>query len=272
MNAGIAPLRDSPDAVSSPGNRLLGHGDASNLTRPMPLQEYLRSLARAYCLTANTIRYRIEYRVIVELISEYAEDHFGEVILDAGAGSGEISRRLQADGFCKRLVGVEPFEDNYRLLVRNYGDHPDRECHRADLFALPVADGAMDALISTQVFEHIEDHEAAADEVARVVKSSGLALISTPHPPELFPNDGHVRPGYTREEMDALFGPHGFEHVGHRYFFTKPTLERLVKAARFGKLSLLLPIGWADREKHLSQEEIFAQQPYGIACLYRKHP
>jgi len=236
----------------------------------MSLQQTLRSLARKYCLTPNTIRYRIEFRVLAELIRELPQSRIGDTVLDAGAGSGEMSKRLQEAGFCTRLIGVEPFEENYRRLVANYGVHPDREFHQADLFNLPVDDASVDALVSTQVFEHIENDGEAADEVARVVKPGGFALISTPHPPELFPNDGHVRPGYELEEMDALFGPRGFEHVGHRYFLTQATTARIFAAARFGTLSQILPLAWADREERLSQSEIFAQQPYGIACLYKR--
>ncbi len=235
------------------------------------LKEALRGLARNYCLTANTIRYRIEYRVLAELIRQLPEARLGDTLIDAGAGSGEMSIRLQADGFCTRIIGVEPFTDNYQCLVSNYGRQADRECHQADLSQLPVDAASVDAVVSTQVFEHIADHGAAAAEVARVVKPGGYALISTPHPPELFPNDGHVRPGYTIEEMNALFTPHGFSHLGCRYFLTKETTQCLFTTLNYGRISRLFPIAWADKEKHLTQEEIFSQEPYGIACLYQRN-
>lgn len=70
---------------------------------------------------------------------------------------------------------------------------------------MPFEDDEFDAVISTQVFEHIEDHELAAQEVSRVLKMGGYALISSPHPPEFYKNDGHIRLGYTSEEIAAFF-------------------------------------------------------------------
>ncbi len=230
----------------------------------------IRSLARRCFLTANTLRYRIEFRIVAELVSQIPGGKLGSKVLDAGAGTGEMSLRLMRAGLCDALIGVEPMEANFRLLRQNYAGKAHCAVHQADLASIPVASGSVDAVISTQVFEHIEDDQAAAAEVARVIRSGGYALISTPHPPEVFPNDGHVRPGYTVEEMAALFAPVGLQLLDHRLFFTLPTLQRLMRALHLGAIGRLAPIGWADCEKGLSQAEIAAQQPYGIACLFQK--
>ncbi len=229
----------------------------------------LRKIARNLVLTPNTIRYRIEVRILAELINTLPGKSLGDLVLDAGAGSGEMSMRVKKLGLCGGLVGVEPDPALFKLLQSNYGssNHP---VHQGGLDRLPLDDASVDGVMSTQVFEHVEDDQTAASEVARVLKPGGYAIISTPHPPEIFPNDGHLRPGYTVEEMRALFEDKGLKYIDHRYFFTLPTLRRLMAAGELGWFGKFFPIGWADREKGLSQKEMFAQQPYGIACLFRK--
>lgn len=229
----------------------------------------IRSIARKYFLTPNTLRYRIELRVLRELAELTKNRSLGPVLLDAGAGSGEMSLRMMKAGFCQSLIGVEPMEQNIQHLRRNYTD-PRCQCFQARLDNLPVADASVDSVMSTQVFEHIPDHHAAAAEVARVIKPGGYALISTPHPPEIFPNEDHVRPGYTVPEMRELFEAHGLIYLHHRYFLALPTLKRGLLAIKLGKIGYLLPISWADCESKLSQEEIARQQPYGLACLFQK--
>ena len=49
--------------------------------------------------------------------------------------------------------------------------------------------------MTTQVHEHIEDHERSAAELGRVVKTGGHLIVSVPHPPEPFSSSGQVREG-----------------------------------------------------------------------------
>lgn len=42
---------------------------------------------------------------------------------------------------------------------------------------LPVADGSVDAVRCERVFQHLEDPQAAADEIARVLRPGGRAVV-----------------------------------------------------------------------------------------------
>lgn len=228
----------------------------------------LRSTLRKHFLTPNTIRYRIEFRCLLDAAKKIP--NLNGVLLDAGAGSGEMSKKLFESGFGSKLIGVEPFDSNYKELVKNYKGVPNAEPIHASLDHVPLEDNSVDVVMTTQVFEHIEDHESAAKELDRILKKGGYILFSVPHPPEIFPNDGHVRPGYTVEEVQDLWDPLGFELVSHEYFFTLPTLRRVVAAHEMPFKGRYFPIKWADKESGLSNEEKFQQQPYGILCLLRK--
>lgn len=229
----------------------------------------IRKILRNFILTPNTLRYRIELRVILSMLREIQFNSPG-ILLDAGAGSGEMSLRLEGLGFASSLIGVEPIKNNFDFLKKNYGSKENRKCIQSSLDEVPLDNESVDFILSTQVFEHIPDDLTAAKELNRLLRPGGMALISTPHPPEMFPNDEHVRPGYTLEEMEALFAKVGWKRCSHRYFCCLPTLHRFIAAEQFGILGKLYPLYLADREKNLSQEEIKAKQPYGMACLFRK--
>jgi hypothetical protein len=54
------------------------------------------------------------------------------------------------------------------------------------------------------------------------------------------------------------------------YFFTLPTLRRLIASEELGSFGQFLPIWWADREANLTTAEKAELQPYGIVCLFRR--
>jgi SAM-dependent methyltransferase len=50
-----------------------------------------------------------------------------------------------------------------------------------DATALPVPDAAADAVTMLDVLEHVDDVEAAIDELRRVLRPGGVVIISVPH-------------------------------------------------------------------------------------------
>lgn len=232
------------------------------------LRSIPRSFARNYCLTSNTIRYLVEYRCIVDLLKE-AGLQFSSLI-DVGAGSGEMSARLVQQGFALRATAIEPDDRNFYLLQQRYRNLPDCRCLHSSLEQAQIEKESFDALLSTQVLEHIADDDAAVATMYSLLKPSGIAMISVPHPPEIFPNPGHVRPGYTKGELSSLFLRHHFHVLSYDYFLTLPTLRRVVAAQELGMIGQFIPVGWADRERKLSKLEKAEQQPYGLACLFQR--
>jgi SAM-dependent methyltransferase len=81
----------------------------------------------------------------------------------------------------------------------------------ADVFGsadrLPFSDSAFDPAVCTQVFEHLQDHQGTAAEIARVLHPEGTALASI-H--EVWPRH-YIPHNYGRwpeEGFEALFSPH----------------------------------------------------------------
>jgi ubiquinone/menaquinone biosynthesis C-methylase UbiE len=232
------------------------------------MKSLLRKLARSYSLTPNTLRYIIEYRCLERAFNRIPRPV--NVLADLGAGSGVMALKAGRTLGAEKVIGIEPFTTNFTLLQETFRDVAHAEALQEDILSLPLDDASVDVVLSTQVFEHIRDHEKAAAEVNRILKPGGHAVISTPHPPEMYPNDEHVRPGYTEEEMSRLFAPHGFEPLMTEYFFTIDTLKRLRHASTLPLKGRFLPISFGDREAGLSNEQRRQRQPYGIMMLFRK--
>jgi SAM-dependent methyltransferase len=105
----------------------------------------------------------------------------GGYLLDFGCGNG-AQARLFAPHFAGILgVDVSPVQlGRFAGWLRETGD-PRLLPIRYDGFRLPVADGAVDQVVSFEVLEHVADEAAALGEIHRVLKPGGSLVISVPH-------------------------------------------------------------------------------------------
>lgn len=229
----------------------------------------LRPLLRRFCYTANTIRYRVEWPRLREAFAKVPP---ALVLFDGGAGSGEFLRRALAAGFAKSVIALEFDASNFTRLQENLGGDARATLIRGSLLEIPLENEAVDMVMSTQVIEHIEDHEKAAAELCRVLKPGGHALITVPHPPEPFPNDGHFREGYTAEDLTALFAPHGLKPLHTDYFLVRATTDRMGFVWKLPAHGVFLPVSWVDAESRLTATQRREGTPYGLLMLFQKAP
>src|SRR5262249_23471773 len=93
-------------------------------------------------------------------------------IVDLGAGTGKLTRGLLALGH--RVVAVEPLAEMRGELERAV---PGARALAGSAEAIPLQDGAADAVTTAQAF-HWFDHAKALPEIARVLRRGGrLALV-----------------------------------------------------------------------------------------------
>ena len=231
------------------------------------LKSRLRGWARRNLLTPNTIRYRVEFPRILDAFNRIGPQN---IVFDGGAGGGQMLRLIYEAGYCKAGHGFEYDLDLYQILVANLGSLPGFTMEQGSLTEIPHPDESFDCALSTQVLEHIVDHGKAASELGRIVKHNGHLIISVPHPPEPYPNEGHVREGYTEADLEALFPSPLFERLSTSYSYTRPTIRRVMIAENFPLKGRFMPVGWADRETKLTDEQRMEQTPFIITCLFRK--
>lgn len=101
-----------------------------------------------------------------ELLGELTELD-GARVLDVGAGPAEFAREFRAAGATYVPIDHDPSVPS----VRDRG-----VVATAD--ALPFADGSVDVVFSSNLWEHVRRPEHAGDEMVRVVRPGGLVFLS----------------------------------------------------------------------------------------------
>ena len=166
--------------------------------------------------------------------------------LDVGCGTGAVLRELSKRGEAVGL-DVSPLALAY---ARTRGIP---SLVLGDATALPFGDREFDAVVGLDIFEHIEDHERAYQEAARVLRPGGVLVLSVPAFRSLWsPHDvalHHFR-WYRRAEIAACLRQAGLEpvRVSYAVFFLFPLVlvSRLLEKFRRGPARASLPAvpGW----------------------------
>ncbi|MGH9154785.1 MAG: class I SAM-dependent methyltransferase [Acidimicrobiales bacterium] len=108
-------------------------------------------------------------------------------LLDIGTGEGQVARL--AAGLGADVIGVDPAWGQVTVAVERAGGP---SYARAGAGALPVRDGAVDAVVACLVFEHIDDADGALAEVGRVLAPGGRFLFFLNHPLLQTPGSGWI--------------------------------------------------------------------------------
>lgn len=139
----------------------------------------------------------------------------GRSVLDIGAGQGDLVRLLDADGFTAH--GVDISAEQVRLAHRR-GNHGVRLGDFRDV--LTAADGAWDAVVATDVLEHLGREEVldTFDRIHRALRPGGVFVARVPN--AVSPTGGHVM----------------FSDLTHRTWFTRHSVHQLAAVAGFASV------------------------------------
>jgi ubiquinone/menaquinone biosynthesis C-methylase UbiE len=190
----------------------------------------------------------------------------GARVLDAGAGEGQYRdlfghTRYQAQDFAQyegSSADGAPETWKYRKL--------DYVC---DITAIPVADGTFDAVVCTEVLEHVPNPLAALRELVRVTAPGGRLLLTAPLGSGMHQEPYHFYGGYSRHfwsrtlpelgcEVDEIVPLRGLlSHAG----------QELHRASRYLALQDRLSPEqawvmqeWLPRMLHDADPEVFIEQ------------
>jgi SAM-dependent methyltransferase len=140
-------------------------------------------------------RHELRERLLLDLFLSASP---GPEILDAGAGQGTMSARLERLGY--EVTSTDVSGSAVKIL-RGRLSGP---VVQASVTDLPFGDESFDGAVLGEVLEHVEDDHGALAELARVLRPGGVLAASVPANPALFgPSDqwaGHVR-RYTRPAL-----------------------------------------------------------------------
>lgn len=144
-------------------------------------------------------------------------DFQGAAVLDLGCSHGTVSLQLKRKG--GRWFHADLDMDNLITSRPVLGE----ALFQSGGAPLPFRDSSFDLLLLLDFLEHVEDDAAVLKEAARVLKTGGRIVISTPHHgngqilnrikpklglvPAIF---GHKRAGYTLPRLSEMLRDHGF--------------------------------------------------------------
>jgi SAM-dependent methyltransferase len=157
----------------------------------------------------------------------------GTRLLDIGCGSGRHAFAAWKAG--GRVVAVDAAPEGLpdvlnmtaAMLAAGEISVVDGGVLAGDACELPFADGSFDAILASEIFEHVPDDSRAMRECARVLRREGVLALSVPR---AFPEvvnwilswDYHNSPGghvriYRRRELLRRLSAAGFVEVHHEY-------------------------------------------------------
>ena len=137
-------------------------------------------------------------------------------ILDVGVGSGSNLRMLADLGYTN-IIGLEP----NAAVVEICAKHGFSNVRQGDICGMPFPSDSFDAVLATDVLEHVTDDSAALREISRVLRPGGAALITVPAFESLWGLQDEVAMHYRRYRLHTLRGRvlnAGFQIVSSYYF------------------------------------------------------
>jgi len=156
----------------------------------------------------------------------------GKVVVDLGCGAGEFLDQLSQT--YEIAVGVDM--SIVRLEKRN---KPRNGWHfvLADLNKqLPIENDYADLVISNQVIEHVTDPFLFSNEIYRILRSGGRAIVTTPN----------IR--YIKHIFELVFSGYGLRTAsqdttdgpwdnGHIHYFTHQDLHKIFGPVNYSRIS-----------------------------------
>jgi len=121
-------------------------------------------------------------------------------VLDAGCGVGYGSMILQSAGAI-HVTGVDIAED--AVAAARQRARGDVEFLRSDMTSMALEDSSYDVVVCFEAIEHLEDQQAALDELRRVLTPAGLLVISSPNRHVYEEGNPHHTHEFTPEELQA---------------------------------------------------------------------
>jgi len=139
-----------------------------------------------------------------------------KIVLDIASGSGYGSSLLSENA--SFVYGVDNDKQSIDYSKRNY-KKSNIEFRLGTAENIPLKDSSVDAVVSFETIEHIEDFNLFLKEIKRVLKKDGFLIISTPNDYE-FPEGNHFhKHEFYPEELKKLLSKH-YKYTKHYYQVT----------------------------------------------------
>lgn len=139
-----------------------------------------------------------------------------ENIIEIGAGTGNVSRYLQQNGY--EDISVGEMHINGLKYAKTYGID---NCYQFNLLDTPFKD-EFEVVCMFDVLEHIEDDDYALKNLNKMLKKHGKVVLTVPSHMWLWNRDDTVsghKIRYTKNMLINKLENQGFEVLDAKYFF-----------------------------------------------------
>lgn len=126
----------------------------------------------------TSVLQRTVYRPAQDAVAAEVRAAGSTRVLDVGCGTGILAARIGEESERATVVGCDLSLGMLRQAARRHRGG----WLQGDALRLPVRDGALDAVVSTQAFHFMPDRGAALREFRRVLGPGGLLVIAMVNP------------------------------------------------------------------------------------------
>lgn len=167
----------------------------------------------------------------------------GSRILDVGAGSCPYRTLFSHCEY--RTQDFAALDDN-QLRHGGYGQI-DYVC---DAKAISTADASFDAVLCTEMLEHVPDPVDVVREFARILRPGGKLMLTAPLGSGIHQEPHHYYGGFTPYWYHRFLAQEGFRDVhveangGSFKFFSQESLRFLTSTMPFARFDLLVSLSW----------------------------
>jgi SAM-dependent methyltransferase len=113
-------------------------------------------------------------------------------------------------------IAIKSFVDLARYPLKQYIHKERWHPLCGDIVKLPYQDDTFDFISALDVLEHVRNDELAISEISRIIKKSGIAIITVPHGMKYYTSQdrliGHYR-RYEIQQLTSLFRKYDFKCV-----------------------------------------------------------
>jgi ubiquinone/menaquinone biosynthesis C-methylase UbiE/DNA-binding transcriptional ArsR family regulator len=136
------------------------------------------------------------------------------VVGDLGCGTGQLTETLAP--YVKRVVAVDSSPEMLDAARQRVGGASNVDLRKGELESLPLQAGELDAAMLSLVLHYSPAPARALNEMARVLRPGGRALVvdMLPHERQEYQQQmGHVWLGFSEKQITKLLAGAGFDDV-----------------------------------------------------------
>ncbi|MBX4211208.1 MAG: class I SAM-dependent methyltransferase [Candidatus Yanofskybacteria bacterium] len=158
--------------------------------------------------------YEVRRKIVLDLVRHYTYPDSN--ILDVGCGTGELLKELEPLGHIQGVdTSPEAVEFCHKRGLENV--------HVASLPNLPFPSDSFNTILCLDVLEHIQDDNAALEELHRILKPNGILICAVPAFQILWGKTDELSHHFRRYRLGQLakkITSHKFEVMRKTYFNT----------------------------------------------------